>query len=65
MMNFAVKISSSDTVPKSSYDVLIENQPDGIAQSVNRILVTRNWKHFEKVTALTLEDWTKPWPNVK
>ena len=29
-----------------------------IALSVDGILVTRNWKHFEKVPNLTLEDWT-------
>ncbi|WP_225896280.1 hypothetical protein [Amazonocrinis nigriterrae] len=32
-MNFAVKISSSDTAPKSTYDVLIENQPDGTVKA--------------------------------
>lgn len=29
-----------------------------IALSVNGIVVTRNWKDFEKVPNLTLEDWT-------
>ncbi|MEH2458239.1 hypothetical protein [Nostoc sp.] len=32
-MNFAVKIFSSDTAPKSTYDVLIENQPDGTVKA--------------------------------
>lgn len=30
-----------------------------ITQSVNGILVTRNWKDFENVRGLMLEDWTK------
>jgi len=29
-----------------------------IGLSVNGIVVTRNWKHFDKVPNLTLEDWT-------
>ncbi|BAY77662.1 hypothetical protein NIES25_41290 [Nostoc linckia NIES-25] len=36
-----------------------------IAQSVNGIVVTRNWKHFEKVPGLLMEDWTIPLPNEK
>jgi tRNA(fMet)-specific endonuclease VapC len=30
-----------------------------IAKSVNGIVVTRNWKDFEKVPGLRLQDWTK------
>ncbi|MFM6269436.1 MAG: type II toxin-antitoxin system VapC family toxin, partial [Dolichospermum sp.] len=29
-----------------------------ITQSVNGILVTRNWQDFENVPGLLLEDWT-------
>ncbi|MEH2458240.1 MAG: type II toxin-antitoxin system VapC family toxin [Nostoc sp.] len=36
-----------------------------IAQSVNGIVVTRNWKDFEKVPGFLMEDWTILLPDEK